>query len=158
MKKVIKRIVYLGKLCIFVMLQSGNIYAYKFSHNKGLERNESFKNNTSVLLGCSDLQPPFIYFKMLQPRQLQHLIYYLLLTFKMVCNGFSNLFNLIGNIFFTHTKNTNYTIYGKEIFWFWEMEKTLFTFIKTSLQTFLAVPIRRLRSRRNLAWDRKSVV
>ena len=51
------------------MLQSSNIYAYKISHNKGLASNESLENNTSVLLGCSDSQSPYLFNKMLQPRQ-----------------------------------------------------------------------------------------
>lgn len=56
-------------LLIFVVLQSSNIYAYKISHNKGLASNESLENNTSVLLGCSDSQSPYLFNKMLQPRQ-----------------------------------------------------------------------------------------
>jgi len=56
-------------LLTFVVLQSSNIYAYNFHHNKGTASNESLENNTSVLLGCSDSRSPLYTSKMLQPRQ-----------------------------------------------------------------------------------------
>ncbi len=51
------------------MLQSGSINANNFHHNKGTALGEIPKNNTSVLLGCSDSRSPLYTSKMLQPRQ-----------------------------------------------------------------------------------------
>jgi len=51
------------------VLQSGSINANNFHHNKGTALGEIPKNNTSVLLGCSDSRSPLYTSKMLQPRQ-----------------------------------------------------------------------------------------
>jgi len=68
--KVETKILHISKtILIFVMLQSSSINAYNLLHNKGMASREISKNNTSVLLGCSDSHPPFNYFKMLQPRK-----------------------------------------------------------------------------------------